>query len=357
MEKAINKFMDFDVKGVDDHDRSFWITASTEEKDRDGDIIMASGWKLKNFRKNPVILYGHIYGGKDSLPVANATEIKIEDNKLKAKLKFIEKDVYEFADTVYKMYKNKHLRTFSVGFIGLKKEPLENQNENNFFPGYRFTSQELLEITCCPVPSNVGAMKEKGMRELIAKGYGFEMPAENKNLISKSEPFNLEQEVAPDNKELLIHHTADGKVSFRAVKACMAMVLGARIKTGIVKHTAIMEYAHLTEHYKEFGEEPPIYEKGYSGEDLKDLFDDVWYQELSDLILRYHELNDEENYVKSGRVLSAKNRTLVDKCIEVLNELKEASEPKEEPKAINEDDEETLQKLQADLAEMTANLQ
>ena len=38
------------------------VVASTEAKDRDGDIIRVAGWDLKHFQAHPVLLTSHDYG-------------------------------------------------------------------------------------------------------------------------------------------------------------------------------------------------------------------------------------------------------------------------------------------------------
>jgi len=35
------------------------VVASDESTDRYGDIIRVSGWDLKNYRANPIVLFGH----------------------------------------------------------------------------------------------------------------------------------------------------------------------------------------------------------------------------------------------------------------------------------------------------------
>ena len=49
------------VKGVDSDNRTITLIASDESIDRDGDIISAKGWELKNYLKNPIFLWVHQY--------------------------------------------------------------------------------------------------------------------------------------------------------------------------------------------------------------------------------------------------------------------------------------------------------
>lgn len=376
---SIRKFIDFDVKTVDGEDRVLSAIASTGARDRDGDIIEPNGWKLSNFKKNPVILWGHSYTGKDALPIANATEIKVEDGKLKFKAKFIEKEIYEFADTVYKMYRNGYLRTFSVGFMPIKYEEFEENDRK----GYRMTSQELLEISGCPVPSNAEAIAERGMKDIMAKSFDLIKPDEtiyNKTVIpyknTGQEPEEDVWEAAKEVREAdtddlkimctwynaeepdiktsykLPHHKASGyKVVWRGVAAAMGALLGARGGVQIPDNDRKGVYNHLARHYKEFDKEPPEF-KSYTESELKQIFNDVWYEELGDIVTNELELKDIESFVKSGRVLSEKNRSLVKNCIEMLTELYNASETEKEADELSKKEKEELDKIGEDIAKI-----
>ena len=56
-------------------DRTLLMVASQETPDRMGDIVIQSGISKENWRKNPVILFGHKY---DSLPIGRGVEDFIE---------------------------------------------------------------------------------------------------------------------------------------------------------------------------------------------------------------------------------------------------------------------------------------
>jgi len=360
--KMIKKFVDFEIKDVNEEERTFWAVASTGIKDRDGDIIEPAGWKLKNFKKNPVILWAHDYR---SLPIANAVEIKTENDRLMFKPKFIAGEIYPFAETLWQMYKNKHLRTFSVGFMPLKFEDLEDDEgkdggEKGMFRGTRYTSQELLEISGCPVPSNVDAMAQRAFGHVIAKSFGLIEPDQDPGPYKGAIPFKTagkdpddaawdagkevkEAEVAdlkimctwvnseePDLKTSykLPHQRANGhNVVWRAVAAAMGALLGARGGVRIPAEDRQGVYNHLAKHYKQFDKEPPEF-KEYDEPELREMFEDVWFEELGDIITLEMERGEIDE--KSGRVLSEKNRSIVKKCIDALTEVYNASEPAEE---------------------------
>jgi len=132
-------------------ERQYEFTASTSDVDRDGEVIDVTGWDLKNFKKNPVIMFGHDYR---SLPVGKATKIGVKDSKLVNTVEFPPEGTYEFADTVERLVNTGYLKTESVGFIPQKWEDGDGDKD----PRRTYTKQELLEISIVPVPSNPNAL-------------------------------------------------------------------------------------------------------------------------------------------------------------------------------------------------------
>lgn len=129
------------------------VEASNEGEDRDRDIMRASGWITDNYRKNPVVLWAHEYR---ELPVAKTTDISVTDDALIARLQFADHDK---AQDIYNLYAGGYLNAVSVGFVPLEWTPREKG-------GRDYTKQELLEISCVPVPSNPTALQramEKGL--------------------------------------------------------------------------------------------------------------------------------------------------------------------------------------------------
>ena len=128
MADMLKRLMTVEVKDVEN--RILEIAGSTEDKDRFGDIIKASGWKLKPFKNNPVFLWAHDYSQP---PIGRATRVWIdkETNKLMFKIEFAGSEVYEFADTIYKLYLGGFLHATSVGFIPLD---WEGKSEEEPFP-------------------------------------------------------------------------------------------------------------------------------------------------------------------------------------------------------------------------------
>lgn len=142
------------VKEVNEEDRSVRFTISTDTIDRHGDTVSVEGWKLENYRKNPVVLWGHDYS---MLPVGKARDLRVEDGKLKATVVFTAPGVSRFNDTVFELIKGGFLNATSVGFSPKKWSWSEDDDRRL---GIDFEEQELLEFSVVSVPANPEALIE-----------------------------------------------------------------------------------------------------------------------------------------------------------------------------------------------------
>jgi HK97 family phage prohead protease len=150
MAEMIKKLLDVDIKEAGE--RVLQFIGSSETPDRDGEVILSSGWDLKNYKKNPVFLWAHRY---DQPPVGRATKVKVKDGQLVFDVEFAPRETYEFADTIYKLYKGGFLHATSVGFLPIDFEDGDGQKT----PRRTFKKQELLELSGCPVPSQPDALR------------------------------------------------------------------------------------------------------------------------------------------------------------------------------------------------------
>lgn len=144
-------FAGIEVKAADGEDRTLTIRITTGSKDRDNDTIDPKGWQLANYRRNPVVLFGHDYR---SLPIAKDTGIVQDELGLLAKPQFTSKELNPLGDTCYEMLKAGFLNAASVGMNPLKYA----FNEEN--RGLDFMEQELLEYSIVPVPANAEALQQ-----------------------------------------------------------------------------------------------------------------------------------------------------------------------------------------------------
>jgi HK97 family phage prohead protease len=142
------------VRSVADDSRALDFVISTAAIDRYGDTVAPEGWKLANFRKNPVVLWMH---DNTKLPVAKATNVRIENGTLKARAVFTPPGQVWFNDTVLRLLKDGFLSAASVGFIPTKYKFIDDPARPF---GIDFLEQDLLEFSIVTVPANPDALIE-----------------------------------------------------------------------------------------------------------------------------------------------------------------------------------------------------
>lgn len=140
---------------VKKEDGAFVAVASTASEDRHGEIVSLNGWDLKNFKENPVILWGHNHD-EPAIGKALKTWISKASGALMMKVKFHEHT--EKARAVKALFEDGILNSFSVGFI-----PKEMEGET-------FVKQELIEVSAVNVPANPDA-RVLAYKTLKSKGF------------------------------------------------------------------------------------------------------------------------------------------------------------------------------------------
>lgn len=130
----------------------FEFVMSDDSVDRVGDVIEASGWKLKNFRAHPIALMNH---DRDQI-IGKWVNVRISGNQLLGKLELAQPGTSPLVDTVRSLVQQKILRAVSVGFKPIKAEPLD-EDDDPWGP-LRFIEQELLECSLVAVPANPNAL-------------------------------------------------------------------------------------------------------------------------------------------------------------------------------------------------------
>lgn len=143
---------------------SFTAVASSEVEDRQGEVVEQSGWDLKNFKKNPILLYMHDH----TKPLGKATRVWLDKTGSKPILKFkgIISTATDYGKAAKQLMEEGILNSFSVGF-----RPLE-------IDGNIITKAELFEISLVSVPANpearllaVKSLQEAGFDESIIKDF------------------------------------------------------------------------------------------------------------------------------------------------------------------------------------------
>lgn len=159
---GVRKQMIAPIDQIGGDQRALRFTISTAAVDREQDRIALAGWDLANFRRNPVVLWGH---DASRLPIGRAFDLRIEDAALKASVEFIPIETPEggqFAESVYRLCRQGFIAATSVGFRPVKweytREP--SRGSEDWFPGIDFEEQELVELSVVTVPANPEALIE-----------------------------------------------------------------------------------------------------------------------------------------------------------------------------------------------------
>lgn len=147
------------VLSAEDAQRRLNVTIATGSRDRHGDILEPGGAQIAGYLKNPVVLWAHQYR---DLPIGRAASIVREGNSLKAEILFAPT---EFAGEVYTLYAKGFLRAWSVGFLPLEWEVLEDKDGK--FAGYHVHSWELVELSAVPVPANPEALTVALKKDMV----------------------------------------------------------------------------------------------------------------------------------------------------------------------------------------------
>lgn len=151
------------AKGDDDGVLTF--IASEEKTDRSDEVVKIAGINLANYKKNPIIMYGH--GWDHALPIGRSLRTWKEGNLLKFRPQFAIEES-EFASTVYKLAKGKYLNAASISFAPDQNAIVRGDKKG---PRVTYNKCELLEISIVPVPCNQGALQvSNAVQEAITKG-------------------------------------------------------------------------------------------------------------------------------------------------------------------------------------------
>lgn len=151
------------VDTIETDKRALRFTISTAAVDREADTIAITGWDLANYRKNPVVLWGH---DQWRLPIGRGFDLTVEDGALKASVEFVPEDLPEggaFAESVYRLARGGFIAATSVGFRPLKWSYTADKDRgaDDWFPGIDFEEQELVEFSIVTVPANAEALADQ----------------------------------------------------------------------------------------------------------------------------------------------------------------------------------------------------
>jgi len=146
---------------VADAERVIRFCFSDGTVDRGGDTIDPQGWNLSGYQRNPVVLWAH-----DALapPIGRTRNLFIDHRGLIGDVEFAPPEVYDFADTIFRLVRSGYIKAGSVGFLPIEFS-LSKDKGREF--GIDFRRQELLEFSICPVPANPNALAEASAKGVI----------------------------------------------------------------------------------------------------------------------------------------------------------------------------------------------
>jgi hypothetical protein len=148
--------------------------ASDEALDRYDEIITAAGWRLENYRRNPVFQNAHQYGDV-IFTLGKALQTEVRDGRLYQRIEFAT-EVNPMARIAHGLYKGKFLNAVSVGFIPLRwvngpgagQGPSAGRGECSALDTRhaaasssfrrKYLEQELLEVSAVGIPANPNAL-------------------------------------------------------------------------------------------------------------------------------------------------------------------------------------------------------
>jgi HK97 family phage prohead protease len=151
---AVFRVSAVEPKAVGEGTRKFRFCFSDQSVDRMGDRIMADGWDVNQFAKNPVALFAH---DSSAPPIGRASNVLVEDTRLMGDIEFMSADIYPFAETIFRMVQEKYLNAVSVGFLPRDYKWADEDDDGREW-GIDFIQQELVEISIVPVPANANAL-------------------------------------------------------------------------------------------------------------------------------------------------------------------------------------------------------
>lgn len=151
--------------------------------DRDGEVIIPKGVNLGEFRKNPVVLFGH---DRHSPPIGKAEWIKFKKNinSIVAKVIFADTDM---GKEIFNLFKGGFMKAFSVGFNPFSKgcdfgrptddEIKERSDLKNVSTIFR--KIDMVEFSAVPIPANPEALAfavGKGLKisDRLAEEFGID---------------------------------------------------------------------------------------------------------------------------------------------------------------------------------------
>jgi uncharacterized protein len=123
-----------------------------ETLDRYNEIILASGWQIGNYQRNPIFQNAHQYGDI-IFTLGKAIITEVRGSQLFQRIQFAT-EANPVAKIAYGLYRGGFLNAVSVGFVPVR---WENGTEKTSYRR-KYLQQELLEVSAVGIPANPNAL-------------------------------------------------------------------------------------------------------------------------------------------------------------------------------------------------------
>lgn len=164
------------IKDIDTTNYTIDVVMSDETLDRYDEVVLAEGWDLKDYKKHPVLLSSHRYGGLLN-QIGKSIKTRVENGELTAKLQYFVGEGNPEADWAFKLAE-KGIAAFSVGFMPktfvrqgdedyddiLTAWKANGSGRKKISPRIFYTKSSLLENSQVLVPANPSALM-KGLKD------------------------------------------------------------------------------------------------------------------------------------------------------------------------------------------------
>lgn len=250
--KTMNKqYTQASIEKSTEKNVDFIAVASTASEDRHGEVVSVDGWDIKNFKKNPVLLWAHDHY---EMAVGKATKIWVEGEGKNARLmiKGVIHEATERARALKYLVQEGFISTMSVGFRALEMD------------GNTFTKQELLEVSFVNVPANSQAMisaykslSDAGFEKKTITELGIpvdvldKLDSLTKTVEELQTVVKVQQSTAPPTQSALRTNQAMLKVIARASDKLLGQNLSKPEQRDLVKVIKKVNEKLITSHKKE----------------------------------------------------------------------------------------------------------
>jgi HK97 family phage prohead protease len=154
----MKKFIPFTVKAASDGYMYIEGVANKAVVDRGNDMIDPKAWDLKNYVKNPVLLYNH---DRDKI-IGRAVDIKPQEDGLHVRAR-ISKSRDSMVSYVRDMIEEGMINAFSVGFSAKDSEKTKDGVNT-------IKAAELYEVSVVSIPMNQESLFSVTMKDLASAG-------------------------------------------------------------------------------------------------------------------------------------------------------------------------------------------